>query len=271
MTSFRSFLNRRALFIYRVLARTTSSLEFFWKHDPTLAPTKIGHGMWPSVLLELVTDEDFAVLEVGSREVTGPSIGRTLFQNCSYTGFDFHEGRNVDVKGDAHRLSSFFPHRHFDLIFSTSCFEHFAMPWIVAHEMMKLVKVGGHIFVETHFSYSAHERPWHFFQFSDMALKVLFPEQFGFKCIDAGLSNPMVGRFSKKATPELRYQPVGGLYCHAGILVQKIREVPSCDWQALDLRQLVGFTQYPAPDPVPATPPPIHATEPPRPHASPPP
>jgi hypothetical protein len=34
--------------------------------------------------------------------------------------------------------------------------------------------VGGVLFVETHFSFSSHERPWHFFQFSDMALRVLF-------------------------------------------------------------------------------------------------
>jgi hypothetical protein len=70
------------------------------------------------------------------------------------------------------------------------------MPWIVATEIAKLLKVGGVVFVETHFSFSSHERPWHFFQFSDMALKTLFSSALGFECIEAGMSNPLVGRFS---------------------------------------------------------------------------
>ncbi len=75
------------------------------------------------------------------------------------------------------------------------------MPWLVATEIAKLLNVGGHVFVETHFSYSSHERPWHFFQFTDMALKLLFNEALGFECIEAGVSNPIVGRFSTLADP----------------------------------------------------------------------
>ena len=88
------------------------------------------------------------------------------------------------------------------------------MPWIVAQEISKMLKVGGIVLVETHFSFSSHERPWHFFQFSDMALKVLFNKQLGFECIDAGMVNPIIGRFSKYADPYLKFRPVGGLYCH---------------------------------------------------------
>tara|TARA_B100000768_G_scaffold153806_1_gene150183 strand:+ start:490 stop:834 length:345 start_codon:yes stop_codon:yes gene_type:complete len=55
----------------------------------------------------------------------------------------------------------------FDLIFCSAVFEHLYMPWVAAKHMAELLKVGGHIFVETHFSHVAHERPWNFFQFSD--------------------------------------------------------------------------------------------------------
>ena len=41
----------------------------------------------------------------------------------------------------------------FDIIYSSACFEHFAMPWVVAIEIAKLLKVGGIVFVETHFSF----------------------------------------------------------------------------------------------------------------------
>ena len=102
-------------------------------------------------------------------------------------------------------LSSYFNGvEKFDIIYSSACFEHFAMPWVVSTEIAKLLKVGGIVFIETHFSFSSHERPWHFFQFSDMALKVLFSEALGFECIEAGMSNPMIGRFSSLADDYLK-------------------------------------------------------------------
>jgi hypothetical protein len=76
------------------------------------------------------------ILEVGSREVTGPSAGRQMFTKAEYIGFDYYPGKNVDVVGDAHRLSSYFqPGEKFDIIYSSACFEHFAMPWVVAVEI----------------------------------------------------------------------------------------------------------------------------------------
>jgi len=115
------------------------------------------------------------VLEIGSREVTGPSQARARFVDAEYVGFDYYPGPNVDIVGDVHRLSScFLENEKFDIIYSIACFEHFAMPWLVASEISKILKVGGIVYVKTHFSNGAHELPWNFFQFSDMGLRVLF-------------------------------------------------------------------------------------------------
>jgi SAM-dependent methyltransferase len=187
------------------------------------------------------------ILEIGSREVTGHSVAREIFAKAQYIGFDYYPGANVDVVGDAHKLSDYFENESFDIIYSRACFEHFAMPWIVAEEMIKTLKPGGILFVETHFSYSSHERPWHFFQFSDMGLRVLFPEAFGIECLEAGVSNPMIGRFSRLADEYLRYQPIAGLYCHSEFLGRKIRTVDTFDWRNLALPELVQGTQYPPP------------------------
>ena len=187
------------------------------------------------------------ILELGSREVTGASQARKRFSRAEYVGFDYYAGPNVDVVGDAHRLSSYFPDQKFDIIYTSACFEHFAMPWIVATEMSKLLRVGGTVFVETHFSFSSHERPWHFFQFSDMALRVLFSPALGFECLEAGMSNPMVGRFSALADEYLRFRPVSGLYCHSEYLGRKVREVDDFTWSNMDLSQVVGETVYPEP------------------------
>jgi len=187
------------------------------------------------------------ILEIGSREVTGTSDARERFANAEYVGFDFYPGPNVDAVGGAHKLSHYFADQRFDIIYSCAVFEHFAMPWVVATEIAKLLKPGGIVFVETHFSYGSHERPWHFFQFSDMALRVLFSPALGFECIEAGASNPMVGRFSKLADNYLRYMPITGLYCHSEFLGRQIRDVDSFDWNTVNLSDAVGDTKYPAP------------------------
>jgi SAM-dependent methyltransferase len=188
------------------------------------------------------------ILEVGSREVTGTSSARKGFSNAEYVGFDYYEGNNVDVVGDAHKLSTYFAdNTKFDIIYSSACFEHFAMPWLVATEMAKLLKVGGIIFVETHFSFSSHERPWHFFHYTDMALKVLFSPALGFECLEAGFSNPVVGKFSSLADKDLRDKPLPGLYCHVEYLGKKVEEKPNFNWESVDLNDVVGNTKYPEP------------------------
>ena len=208
----------------------------------------VSHQKWQSYLYEVGNKPGMRILEIGSREVTGASSARKEFSKVEYVGFDYYPGNNVDVVGDVHKLSSYFEGKErFDIIFSSACFEHFAMPWIVATEIAKLLKVGGLVFVETTFSFSAHERPWNFFQFSDMALRILFSEALGFECIEAGMSNPIVGRFSSHADTYLKNKPVPGLYCHSEYLGRKIKDVKNFDWATVDLTSVVGGAKYPAP------------------------
>jgi len=208
---------------FMVLGRIESTIldkHFLATDVPT--PKLVSHQKWKNYLYNIGNNPGMKILEIGSREVTGESNARKEFQNAEYIGFDYYPGKNVNVVGDAHKLSSYFKKEDkFDLIYSSACFEHFAMPWLVAIEISKLLKIGGIVFVETHFSFASHERPWHFYQFSDMALKTLFSNALGFECIEAGMSNPMIGRFSSLADEYLRYKPITGLYCHSEYLVKK--------------------------------------------------
>jgi hypothetical protein len=207
------------------------------------------HQNWHQHLYDIGNKPGMTVLEIGSREVTGKSSARDGFSNAKYVGFDYYPGENVDIVGDAHRLATYFEGEpKFDVVYSSACFEHFAMPWVVATEIAKVLKIGGIVFIETHFSFSSHERPWHFFQFSDMALRVLFSEALGFECIEAGMSNPIVGRFSSLADEYLRNQPVRGLYCHSEYLGRKVKDAEDFKWDAIDLTGLVGESKYPEPE-----------------------
>lgn len=216
----------------------------YYLHSDVPSRNVISHQNQMQYLSKLGNKKGFKILEIGSREVTGPSITKQMFSDATYVGFDFYPGKNVDVVGDAHKLSSYFDEK-FDIIFTSACFEHFAMPWVVAEEIDKLLKIGGYIFVETHFSFSSHERPWHFFQYSDMGLKVLFSPAMGYKCLDAGMSNPIVGRLSSLADKYLRNKPVTGLYCHSAFLGEKLRSVENFSWNTLYLQDVIGETKYP--------------------------
>lgn len=222
-------------------------MPFKSKYWNIAQPKDVSHSNWINYLSEHFNKEGNRVLEVGSRVVTGANF-RSKFDQADYVGFDFYEGENVDVVGDAHNLASYFGEEdRFDLIFSSAVFEHLHMPWLCAQEIQKLLKVGGHVFIETHFSFSAHERPWNFFQFSDMGLRALFNDAMGFELIESGMSNPMVGYFARNADPYLRFRKVKQLYCHSEILCRKIAENPDFDWRKVTLDEIVDGSRYPLP------------------------
>src|SRR4051812_7484748 len=163
------------------LLRIENRYDKFYLVNNVPTPKIVSHNNWKKYLVEIGNKPGMRILEIGSREVTGKSTARQELALAEYVGFDYYPGANVDVVGDAHKLSTYFDKdEKFDIIFSSACFEHFAMPWIVATEIAKLLKVGGVLIVETHFAFVAHERPWIFFQFSDMALKTLFSPALGF-------------------------------------------------------------------------------------------
>src|ERR1035437_1276129 len=65
----------------------------------------VSHQNWRNYLYRIGNKQGMRILEIGSREVTGPSNARNKFDQAEYLGFDFYPGKNVDVLGDAHRLS----------------------------------------------------------------------------------------------------------------------------------------------------------------------
>ena len=224
-----------------------SSLPFLFRKDRVMAPKLVSHSQWVKYLSDKFNKPGLNILEVGSRVVTGENF-RSNFNQANYVGFDFYPGENVDVVGDAHKLSRYFPDKKFDLVFSSAVFEHLYAPWLVSEQISKVLKIGGTAFIETHFSFSAHERPWNFFQFSDQGLKVLFNKELGFEVIDVGMSNPIGGYFSPRSSSYLRFRPVRELYCHSEIMVKKISDCHSIDWAEIDLDMLVEGTRYPKPE-----------------------
>jgi len=145
------------------------------------------HGVFKDFLGRVNELPKAKILEIGSRETSGVVRKGCFADSGGYVGFDFHPGKNVDVVGDAHKLSRYFEKDSFDAVFSFSVLEHIAMPWQVIIEMNRVLKPGGLLFISTHPCWPAHEQPWDFWRFQAESFKVLLNNKTGFEieqCIE---------------------------------------------------------------------------------------
>jgi len=123
------------------------------------------------------------LLDLGGRDRS--RIDRSaLFPGARCTVLDIFPGDNVDVVGDAHELSKFFPANYFDFIYCVSVFEHLFMPWKVVLEMNRVLKKGGRAYVATHQTIGVHDMPWDFWRFSTWTWDALFNRFTGFKILE---------------------------------------------------------------------------------------
>jgi hypothetical protein len=188
------------------------------------------------------------ILEIGSRQVVpGGQSKRSLFPECSYVGFDYYGDANTDVVGDAHELSTFFA-CEFDAVFSLAVLEHFAMPWVVAAEINKVLKVGGLTFHSTHFAFPLHERPWDFWRYTDQALRILFSPPLGFEVIRCAFDTP-ARMHPDTPREDLMHLPLEPVWVGISILARKTADIAPAKfvWSASVAECLGGDSHYPSP------------------------
>jgi SAM-dependent methyltransferase len=247
---------RRELDELRLLAERSDIVGTASEHDrslypfpPTHRPQIAFHGNLFRYLSTFANDEAYRILEIGSREVVSASVWKSWAPKCDYVGLDVLPGANVGVVGDAHRLSDYFEPESFDVVIAVAVFEHLAMPWVVAEEITKVLKPGGLVLIETHFSYSEHELPWHFFQFNKNGLECLFNTGLGYELVDSGMDTPMIGRFAFDAAAHLRGLPTRDLYCHSSLIARKVRSASlnaGADIWRASYDEVIEGTMYPS-------------------------
>ena len=77
----------------------------------------------------------------------------------------------------------------FDIVFSCSVFEHLVMPWKVAVEMNRVMRIGAIGLIVTHQTVGMHDLPWDYFRFSDSAWTRLFNSHTGFEILGTELGD----------------------------------------------------------------------------------
>lgn len=167
------------------------------------------------------------LLDIGGRDRSAIDR-RGLFSNSDVTVFDIVPGANVDVVGDAHRLSEYFPENKFDFALSVSVFEHLLMPWKVAFEMAKVLKIGGIGFVHTHQTIGIHDAPWDFYRFSSYCWPGLFNAHTGFEIIESQMDTenyilPFIPREGN-----MDYEKSAGCESSA-VMIRKVGD-PKVEW-----------------------------------------
>ena len=114
--------------------------------------------------------KDKKILDVGSYDVNGTM--KPIFEQGQYIGLDMEKGPNVDVVGKSQEIP--FIDDFFDIVISSSCFEHDDMFWVSFKEMSRVLKPGGYMYIQAPQNGPYHGWPgdnWRFYADSWKALE----------------------------------------------------------------------------------------------------
>jgi SAM-dependent methyltransferase len=112
---------------------------------------------------------ELKVIDFGAFDTNG--CLRPIFKGCTYTGLDMSAGPNVDVVCTGDKTP--FENNSFDVVVSSSNFEHDECFWMTFLEMSRIVKPGGYIYINAPSSGFYHGFPgdcWRFFADAGKAL-----------------------------------------------------------------------------------------------------
>jgi len=200
------------------------------------------HMLTPKFKKLLDPEKSGKLLEVGSRKRS--FIVRRDFlpsDKWSYVGIDILKGENVDIVGDAHKLSEIFSKNQFDAVMAYSVLEHLLMPWKFIIELNKVMKTGGFGYFTTHQSWPIHDAPWDFWRFSDQAWKSLLNKKTGFEIIEARMGEPTF-TVPKVLHEVTNFGEVHFSYLASHVIFRKINET-KLEWP-VNIEEITQ-TQYP--------------------------
>ncbi|MFA5998218.1 MAG: class I SAM-dependent methyltransferase [Candidatus Paceibacterota bacterium] len=117
------------------------------------------------------------ILDVGGGErfTKWLSEYRDLFDDCDYKTMDFDHSTGADVVGDIHKIPLI--DGSVDAVICSSVLEHVENPILAVHEIHRILKDGGKLFVSIPSIYPYHARKGHYpdyWRFFDDTIDILF-------------------------------------------------------------------------------------------------
>jgi ABC-type polysaccharide/polyol phosphate transport system ATPase subunit len=163
------------------------------------------------------------VLEVGA--LSGPSVRHNhwLPDGCRYVGLNTGDRPDVDVAVDAHTMSQALPGKYFDAAFSMGAFGQLAMPWVVAVELNRVLRVGAYVYVVAQQNWPLNRQTGDFFRFSEHSWAALFNRYSGFEIcgVASGEAAQIIANVAHTATLGLEAQPA---FLTSAVLARKVSE-----------------------------------------------
>jgi SAM-dependent methyltransferase len=125
-----------------------------------------------SLFAQVYGKAGMSVLDVGGQDVNGTLRKPFEGLGMKYISLDIEAGKNVDVVMKPGEEFPF-PDESFDLIVSTSCFEHDPCFWMTFREICRVLKKGGYFYVNAPSNGPYHGWPgdnWRFYADAGQAL-----------------------------------------------------------------------------------------------------
>ncbi len=170
---------------FRIRARFSDATEMELPLCPDHLPS--WPARWEQIMKHLKPMGGGRFLEVGGRGENSEAVRAKLGPEWEYVALDIHPGPNVDLVGDAHRLSELLPPRSVKVVYSFSAMEHFLAPWRFVVEANRVMCMGGLFIAGVPVSWPLHAEPWDFWRMSDHAWPALLNANTGFELLETGV------------------------------------------------------------------------------------
>jgi hypothetical protein len=189
-------------------------------------------------------DNKIRILELGTKRsnVNSPTHHKDIFknvENLEYIMTDYQEGLDVDVVCDLHYIENKLQKEYFDLIISCSTFEHLIYPILCSHNLMKLLKIGGRIFIQTHQTFPLHGYKYDYYRFSRECFNSIFSEKMKFKTLNSYFEHPCLVLPHKKIDG---WNIFGETYLNIVYIGEKTDKTPN--EYIYDIEKMFRFTLF---------------------------
>lgn len=116
------------------------------------------------------------VADVGAYDVNG-TYKPIIVPQWDYIGVDIEPGPNVDLVMPG-EFNIPLPRESVDAVLCGHTLEHCRKPWLLADEMLRIVKPGGWLMiVAPAFYHHVHPHPWDCWRILPDGMRVLFPDE----------------------------------------------------------------------------------------------
>lgn len=123
-------------------------------------------------------------LEVGARGLASAQMRKKVEPEWHYVGLDYVADTNVDIVGDAHRLSDFVALNSVDLIYSSEVMEHLLSPLRFVLEANRVLRTDGLFIARMPTIWPLHAEPWDYWRITQHGWTSLLNINTGFEILD---------------------------------------------------------------------------------------